>query len=72
VHYGDDQHRGCGDELGVSEWPLTGTSTAGQQIDARGLDLLEFDQDGKIRRKDSFWKIVERGGGPSRTSRRSG
>ena len=59
VHYGDDQHWVCGDDLGVSEWTLTGTSTAGQQIEVRGLDLLEFDQDGKIRRKDSFWKIVE-------------
>ena len=61
VHYGDDRHwvgndgvNGCG----VSEWTLTGTSTAGQQIEVRGLDLLEFDQEGKITRKDSFWKIV--------------
>jgi len=57
VHYGDDQHWVCGD-FGVSEWTLTGTSVSGQQIEVRGVDLLEFKQ-GKIIRKDSFWKIVE-------------
>ena len=57
VHYGDDRHWVCGD-LGVSEWTLTGTSTSGQHIDVRGVDLLEFAQ-GKVIRKDSFWKIVE-------------
>jgi ketosteroid isomerase-like protein len=57
VHYGDDQHWVCGD-LGVSEWTLTGTSTSGQRIEVRGVDLLEF-AGGKVIRKDSFWKIVE-------------
>lgn len=57
VHYGDDRHWVCGD-LGVSEWTITGTTPAGQRIEARGVDLLEF-QAGKIVRKDSFWKIVE-------------
>jgi ketosteroid isomerase-like protein len=57
VHYGDDQHWVCGD-LGVSEWTLTGTSTSGQHIEVRGVDLLEFSE-GKITRKDSFWKILE-------------
>lgn len=55
VHYGDDQHWVCG-SLGVSEWTLTGTNTAGERIEVRGLDLLEF-AGGKIIRKDSFWKI---------------
>ena len=62
VHYGDDRHWVCTDGVnngGVSEWTLTGTSTASQQIEVRGIDLLEFDQQGKITRKDSFWKIVE-------------
>ncbi len=58
VHYGDDQHWLCGDNFGVSEWTLTGTTTAGQHIEVRGVDLLEFAQ-GKIIRKDSFWKILE-------------
>jgi ketosteroid isomerase-like protein len=57
VHYGDDRHWTCGD-FGVSEWTLTGTSTTGQQIEVRGVDLLEFSE-GKITRKDSFWKILE-------------
>ena len=58
VHYGDDKHWVCGD-LGVSEWTLTGTSTAGQSIEVRGVDLLEFAA-GKIIRKDSsgkYWVI---------------
>lgn len=57
VHYGDDQHWVCGD-FGVSEWTLTGTSVSGKLIEVRGVDLLEFAQ-GKITRKDSFWKILE-------------
>jgi ketosteroid isomerase-like protein len=57
VHYGDDRHWACGD-VGVSEWTLTGTSVAGQRVEVRGVDLLEFAH-GKIIRKDSFWKIVE-------------
>jgi hypothetical protein len=57
VHYGEDQHWLCGD-FGVSEWTLTGTSISGQNIKVRGVDLLEF-AEGKITRKDSFWKILE-------------
>ena len=57
VHYGDDRHWVCGD-FGVSEWTLTGTAVSGRHIEVRGVDLLEFDQ-GKIIRKDSFWKILE-------------
>jgi len=57
VHYGEDQHWACGN-LGVSEWTLTGTSVSGQHIKVRGVDLLEFSE-GKIIRKDSFWKILE-------------
>ena len=57
VHYGDDRHWACGD-FGVSEWTITGTTPAGQRVEARGVDLLEF-RAGKITRKDSFWKMVE-------------
>jgi ketosteroid isomerase-like protein len=57
VHYGEDHHWTCGD-LGVSEWTLTGTSASRKSLEVRGVDLLEF-VDGKIARKDSFWKIVE-------------
>jgi hypothetical protein len=31
---------------------------SGQPIEVRGVDLLEFNQ-GKIIRKDSFWKLLE-------------
>lgn len=57
VHYGEDRHWVCGD-FGVSEWTLTGTSVSGKHLDVRGVDLLEF-ADGRITRKDSFWKICE-------------
>jgi hypothetical protein len=56
VHYGEDQHWVCGN-FGVSEWTLTGTSLSGRKIEVRGVDLLEF-AEGKITRKDSFWKIL--------------
>jgi ketosteroid isomerase-like protein len=57
VHYGDDRHWVCGDDFGVSEWTLTGTTVSGEKIEVRGVDLLEFVA-GKITRKDSFWKII--------------
>lgn len=44
--------------MGVSEWTLTGTTTAGLSVKVRGCDLWEF-RDGKVTRKDSYWKIVE-------------
>ena len=55
VHYGEDRHMVCG-ERGVSEWLLTGTTTAGERIVVRGCDLFEF-REGLITRKDSYWKI---------------
>jgi ketosteroid isomerase-like protein len=57
VHYGEDAHWTCG-KFGVSEWTLTGTMRSGERIKVRGVDLLEF-RDGKITRKDSFWKLIE-------------
>ena len=57
LHYGDDRHWVCGDR-GVSEWTLRGTQLNGEPIEVRGCDLLEL-VDGKISRKDSFWKIVD-------------
>lgn len=57
VHYSDDRHFVCADR-GVSEWLLTGTTRDGRELGVRGCDLFEF-RDGKIARKDSFWKIVE-------------
>ena len=59
VHYGDDRHWISADgNRGVSEWTLTGTTAAGVSIKVRGCDHWEF-QEGKVTRKDSYWKIVE-------------
>ena len=58
VHYGDDRHWVAGN-LGISTWLLTGTTKTGQKLRVRGVDLLEF-RDGKIVKKDSYWKIVEK------------
>ncbi len=58
VRYRDDRHFVAGDR-GVSEWLLTGTTTNGEPIEVRGCDLWEF-RGGKVTRKDSYWKIVER------------
>ncbi len=60
VHYRDDRHfvSKSGDR-GVSEWLLTGTTVSGDKIEVRGCDLFEFSGDGKIKRKDSYWKIVQ-------------
>lgn len=64
VHYGEDIHFVSADgDRGLSEWTLTGTTTAGVKIKVRGCDLWTF-RDGKIIRKDAFWKIIE----PSNTS----
>jgi ketosteroid isomerase-like protein len=57
VHYGDDEHWVCGDHA-VSRWLLTGTSTSGEKVRVRGCDLFDLAPDGRIRRKDSYWKIL--------------
>lgn len=62
VHYGDDRHWISSDgNMGVSEWTLTGTTTSGVSIKVNGCDLWEF-SNGKISRKNSYWKIVEPAG----------
>ena len=57
VHYGEDEHWACADHA-VSRWLLTGTTTAGEKVRVRGCDLFDLALDGRIRRKDSYWKIV--------------
>ena len=58
VHYGDEGHWVSGDR-GVSEWMLTGTTTAGDSVKVRVCVLWEF-RKGKVVRMDTYWKIVER------------
>ena len=55
VRYLDDEHFVDGDR-GASEWTLSGTTTDGQRVEVRGCDLWVI-RDGKIARKDSYWKI---------------
>jgi ketosteroid isomerase-like protein len=57
VHYGDVRHFAT-EDMGVSEWLVTGTLRSGAGVKARGCDHYEF-RDGKVVRKDSYWKIVE-------------
>jgi steroid delta-isomerase-like uncharacterized protein len=56
VHYDDGDHFVSGSR-GVSEWTIRGTTLEGELIDVRGCDLWTFDDDGRIARKDSFWKL---------------
>jgi ketosteroid isomerase-like protein len=58
VHYGEDSHWVAGNH-GVSTWFLTGTARTGEPIRVRGVDLLEF-RHGKVVKKDSYWKIIEK------------
>jgi ketosteroid isomerase-like protein len=58
VHYGDARHWVSGDR-GVSEWELTGTTADGVRVRVRGCDHWGF-REGKVIRKDSYWKIVEK------------
>ena len=58
VHYGDDTHFVAGD-IGVSQWTLRGTQSDGERIEVRGCDFFTF-RNGRIVKKDSFWKIRER------------
>jgi ketosteroid isomerase-like protein len=55
VRYQEDDHFVDGDR-GASEWTLRGTTTDGERLEIRGCDLRTF-RDGKVTRKDSFWKI---------------
>jgi ketosteroid isomerase-like protein len=58
VRYEEDTHLVSGN-VGVSQWTLRGTPLSGQPIVVRGCDFYTF-RGGKIVKKDSYWKIVER------------
>jgi ketosteroid isomerase-like protein len=60
VHYGNEQHFVDEDaNTGMSKWLLTGTTPKGVQVKVQGCDFYTFREDGKIIRKDSYWKIIE-------------
>ena len=54
---GEDRHW-VSANMGVSEWTLTGTTTSGVSLKVRGCDLWEF-RNGKVMRKDSYWKLLK-------------
>ena len=59
VHYGDAEHLvDAAADTGISKWTLTGTTPEGTRREVRGCDFYSF-RDGKVIRKDSYWKIVE-------------
>jgi ketosteroid isomerase-like protein len=39
------------------QWQVSGVTAAGEKIRARGCDFYSF-RNGKVTRKDSYWKIV--------------
>ena len=59
VHYGETEHFVDGN-TGISKWTLTGTTREGGRIEVRGCDFYTF-EDGRVVRKDAYWKIVEPG-----------
>ncbi|MGQ7794408.1 nuclear transport factor 2 family protein [Faunimonas sp. B44] len=66
VHYADQEHFvDEAHQTGMSKWTLTGTTGDGRRLEVRGCDFYTF-RDGKVMRKDSYWKIVE--GDPNRAA----
>lgn len=57
VHYSDLEHFVSGN-CGMSKWLLTGTKLNGDKVRVQGCDFYTF-RNGRIVRKDSYWKIVE-------------
>ncbi|MDR6755669.1 ketosteroid isomerase-like protein [Mycoplana sp. BE70] len=59
AHYANAEHFVDADaETGISKWLLTGTSREGRRTEVHGCDFYTF-RNGKVIRKDSYWKIVE-------------
>lgn len=59
VQYTDDTHF-VADDVGVLPCMLRGTALSGEKIEVRGCDFFTFAPDGKILKKNSFWKIRDR------------
>lgn len=59
VHYGNGEHFvDSAANTGISKWILTGTTREGSKMELHGCDFYTF-HNGKVTRKDSYWKIVE-------------
>ena len=59
VHYADEEHfADPSADTGIARWLLTGMASDGTRTEVRGCDFYTF-RDGKVVRKNSYWKIVE-------------
>ncbi|MBR1152480.1 nuclear transport factor 2 family protein [Bradyrhizobium sp. JYMT SZCCT0428] len=59
VHYGNPAHFvDAVADTGISKWTLTGTTREGARKELQGCDFYTF-REGKVIRKDSYWKIVD-------------
>jgi len=59
AHYGSAEHFvDPAADTGMSKWTLTGTARDGTRREVHGCDFYTF-RNGKVIRKDSYWKIVE-------------
>ena len=47
-----------GGNRGCSEWRVTGTETNGNRLNWLGCDIWELDGDGRIVKKDTYWKYA--------------
>ncbi len=47
-----------GGDRGASEWTVTGTEANGNVLNWLGCDLWQLDADGRILRKDTYWKYA--------------
>lgn len=46
------------DDRACSEWHITGTNATGEKLDWLGLDLWQFDENGKVIRCDAYYKAA--------------
>jgi ketosteroid isomerase-like protein len=58
IRWTDGRHWIMGDKA-LSEWRVQGTLSDGGRIDCLGCDLWEF-RDGKVTKKDTYYKQVKR------------
>jgi len=48
----------AGGDRACSEWTVTGTEANGARLHWMGCDLWHLGPDGKVRRKDTYWKYA--------------
>ena len=58
MRWDDMRHWICDDTKALSEWTVRGTQPDGETFAYLGCDLWEF-RDGKVTRKDTYWKFIE-------------